>query len=365
MVVVPKKWGKWKVCVDYTNLNDACPKDSFSLPRIYQIVDSTAGHGMFSFLDAFFRYHQIPMSSIDEEKTAFITSHRLYCNKVILFGLKNAKATYQRLMTKIFKPLIRHTVEYIDDIVVKRKTKDEHDQYLEEVFRLLRKYDLKLNLSKCVFGVSVGKFLGFMVTQRGIEVNPDQIKVVMETSAPSSKKEPQRLTGRLIALGRFIARFTDKLRPFFLVLKGASAIGWTEDCQFVFEGIKHYLTQPPILSSPQPNEQLYMYLAVSDWVVNVVLFHYILDKEQRLVYYINKAMDNVEIRYSKMEQMALALRSTAQKLRPFFQAHPIVLLTNQPLRSILHKPDLLGRMLKWAIELSECGIEYQSRLSIK
>ena len=189
MVVVPKKWGKWKVCVDYTNLNDACPKDSFPLPRIYQIVDFTAGHGMFSFLDAFFGYHQIPMSSTDEEKIAFITSHGLYCNKVILFGLKNAKATYQRLMTKIFKPLIRHTVEYIDDIVVKRKTKDEHDQYLEEVFRLLRKYDLKLNLSKCVFGVSVGKFLGFMVTQRGIEVNLDQIKVVMETSAPSSKKE--------------------------------------------------------------------------------------------------------------------------------------------------------------------------------
>ena len=108
-----------------------------------------------------------------------------------------------------------------------------------------------------------------------------------------------------------------------------------------------------------------MYLVVSDWVVSAVLFRYILDKHQRLVYYINKAMVDVEIKYSNMEQMALALRSTAQKLRPFFQAHPIVLLTNQPLRSILHKPDLLGRMLKWAIELSECGIEYQSRLSIK
>ena len=312
MVVVPKKWGKWQVCIDYTNLNDACPKDSFLLPQIYQIVDSTIGHCMFSFLDAFFGYHQISMSPTYEEKIAFITPHGLYCNKVMSFGLKNARATYQRLMTKIFKPLIGHTVEvYIDDIIVKIKTKDEHDQHLEEVLRLLSKYDMKLNPSKCAFRVSASNFLGFMITQMRIEVNPDQIKVVMETSAPSSKKELQRLTGRLVALGRFIAQFTDKLRLFFLVLKGANATGWTEDCQSAFEGIKHYLTQPHILSSPQLNEQLYMYLAVSDWAVSAVLFHCTLDKKQRLVYYINKVMVDVEIKYSKIEQMVLALRSTA------------------------------------------------------
>ncbi|KAL6335872.1 hypothetical protein AAG906_003497 [Vitis piasezkii] len=301
MVVVPKKWGK-----------------CFLLPQIYQIMDSTTEHGIFSFLDAFFGYHQIPMSPADEEKIAFITPRGLYCNKVMSFGLKNARATYQRLMTKIFKPLIKHTVEvYIGDIVVKRKTKDEHNQYLEEVFRLLKK---------------------------GIEVNPDQIKVVMETSTPSSKKELQRLTGRLVALGRFIAN-------------GRKTVD-------AFEGIKHYLTQPPILSSPQPNEQLYMYLAVSDWAVSAVLFRCILDKEQRSIYYINKAMADVEIRYLKMEQMALALRSTTQKLRLFFQVHLIVVLTNQPLRSILHKPDLLGRMLKWAIELRS-GVDLLLRSSIE
>ena len=122
------------------------------------------------------------------------------------FGLKNVRATYQRLMTKIFKPLIGHTIEvYIDDIVVKGKTRGENDQHLEEVFHLLRKYGMKLNLSKCAFGVTASKFLGFMVTQRGIEVNPDQIKVVMKTSTPSIKKELQRLTDRLVALGHFIA----------------------------------------------------------------------------------------------------------------------------------------------------------------
>ena len=120
---------------------------------------------MLSFLDAFSRYHQIPMYPPNEEKIAFITPHGLYCYKVMPFGLKNIGGTYQRLMTKIFKPLIGHMVEaYIDDIMVKSRTRGEHDQHLEEVFHLLRKYDMKLNPSKCAFGVSASKFLGFMVT---------------------------------------------------------------------------------------------------------------------------------------------------------------------------------------------------------
>ena len=135
VVVVPKKEGKWWVCVDYTNLNNACPKDSFPLPQIDQIVDSTADttimQGMLSFLDAFSGYHQIPMYPADEEKTAFITSHGLYCYKVMPFGLKNAGATYHKLMTKIFKHMVSRTVEvYIDDIVVKSKTREKHVLHL-------------------------------------------------------------------------------------------------------------------------------------------------------------------------------------------------------------------------------------------
>ncbi|RVW51966.1 Transposon Ty3-I Gag-Pol polyprotein [Vitis vinifera] len=142
--------------------------DCFSLPRIDQIVDSTTGQGMLSFLDTFSGYHQIPMSPADEEKTAFITPHGLYCYKVMPFELKNAGTTYQRLMTKIFKPLVGCTMEvYIDDILVKIKTREEHTLHLQEVFHLLRKYGMKLNPSKCAFGESADKFLGFMVNQRG------------------------------------------------------------------------------------------------------------------------------------------------------------------------------------------------------
>ncbi|WJZ81028.1 hypothetical protein VitviT2T_000891 [Vitis vinifera] len=195
---------------------------------------------------------------------------------------------------------------------------------------------MKLNPSKCAFGVSAGKFLGFMVSQRGIEVSPNQVKAVMETPPPRNKKELQRLTDKLIALRRFIARFTDELRPFFLVIRKAGTSGWTDSCQSAFDKIKHCLMQPPILSSPIPKEKLYMYLAVLEWAISAVLFRCPSPKEQKPIYYVSRALADVETRYSKMELMTLALRSAAQKLCPYFQAHSVVVLTNQPLRNILH-----------------------------
>ena len=166
IMVVPMKEGTWRMCADYTNLNDACPNDRFSLPRIDQIFYSTFGNGMFSFLDNFFEYHQIFMFHFDKEKTVFSTLHRLYCYNVMSFRLKNAGATYQRLMTKIFKPLMGWTMEmYINDIVIKSKTRAENVQYLKKAFGLMLKYNMKLNSLKCAFGVNAGKFLGFLVTQ--------------------------------------------------------------------------------------------------------------------------------------------------------------------------------------------------------
>ena len=172
VVVVPKKGGKWHVCVDYNYLNEACPKDSFPFPRIDQIVDATAEHGILSFLDAFFKYHQILMHPPNAEKTALITPHRLYCYNVMPFGLKKTRATYQRMVTRIFRPLIGKSMEvYIDDMLVKSKERPDHTRHLQETFELLHRHNMKLNTLKCTFRVSSGKFLGFIVTYRGIEAN--------------------------------------------------------------------------------------------------------------------------------------------------------------------------------------------------
>ena len=173
-VVVPKKDKKWRVCVDFTDLNKACPKDSFPLPKIDQLVDSTTGHERMIFLDSYRGYHQIAMEEADQEKTTFITLKGTYCYKMMPFGFKNAGATYQRLVMKIFLDEIGKKVEaYIDDMVVKSKAKAMHEEDLRSVFDTMWRYKLKLNTSKFSFGVSSGKFLGYIVTQKGIEANPD------------------------------------------------------------------------------------------------------------------------------------------------------------------------------------------------
>ena len=154
VVMVKKSTGKWRMCVDFTDLNKACPKDSFPLPRIDQLVDSTAGHKLLTFMDAFSGYNQIMMDEDDQEKTSFITSRGLFCYKVMPFGLKNAGATYQRLMNRMFHDQIGRNVEvYVDDMLVKSKEEDGHLDDLRETFQTLRKYQMKLNLSKCAFGV--------------------------------------------------------------------------------------------------------------------------------------------------------------------------------------------------------------------
>ncbi|RVW71039.1 Retrovirus-related Pol polyprotein from transposon 297 [Vitis vinifera] len=219
---------------------------------------------------------------------------------------------------------------------------------------------MKLNPSKCAFGVSAGKFLGLW-SAKGDRSQPDQVKAVMETP-PQEQEGVTRLTGKLVALGRFIARFTDELRPFFLAIRKA---GTRMDGQLPkrFEKLNIVLCNHPS-SSPSQREIIHV-SGVSEWAISAVLFRCPSPKEQKPIYYVSRALADVETRYSKMELTALALRSAAQKLRPYFQAHPVIVLTDQPLRNILHKPDLTGRMLQWAIELSEFGIEFQPRLSMK
>ncbi|XP_019052649.1 PREDICTED: uncharacterized protein LOC109114435 [Nelumbo nucifera] len=218
--MVKKANEKWRICIDFTDLNKACPKDSFPLLRIDQLVDAMAGHELLSFIYAFSGYNQIRMHPNDQERTTFIIDHDLYCNKVMPFGLKNAGATYQRLVNEVFEEQFSRNVEaYVDDMLVKSKKAEHHQADLHEVFNTLRKYKTKLNPTKCAFGVGSGKFLGFMVIQRGIEANPEKIKAILDMPSPRTHKEVQRLTGRIAALSRFMSKSADRCLPFFKALK--------------------------------------------------------------------------------------------------------------------------------------------------
>ncbi|XP_038688375.1 uncharacterized protein LOC119987518 [Tripterygium wilfordii] len=329
------------------------------------MVDATAGHELLSFMDAFSGYNQILMHPDDQEKTAFVTERGIFCYKVMPFGLKNAGATYQRLVNRMFAGLLGDTMEvYIDDMLVKSLVAEQHLHHLQQAFDLLIKYGMKLNPTKCSFGVTAGKFLGYIVTQRGIEANPDQIRAILDLPSPKCVKEVQKLTGRVAALNRFVSRSSEKCHQFFTTLCKTNDFAWTADCEKALQQLKEYLTSPPLLSKHKENEQLYVYLAVSETAVSAVLIR---EEESRQlpVYYVSKSLLDAETRYSQMEKLALALVTAARKLRPYFQSHSIVVVTTFPMRSILHKPELSGRLTKWAVELSEHDITYQPRTAIK
>ena len=291
VVLVKKANGKWRLCIDFIDINKVCPKDSFPLPRIDLIVDATAGHELLSFIDAFSGYNQISMDPDDQEKTSFVTAQGTYCYRVMPFGLKNAGATYQRLVNRMFQKQIGVTMEVcIDDMLVKSTTAELHIAHLSEAFQILRNYNMKLNPAKCAFGVSAKKFLGFIVNHRGIEANPNKIKAVLDMPSPSGIKEVQRLTGRIVALSQFVSRASDKCQPFFQVLK--KAFQWDTKCEEAFSALKTYLSSPPILVSSVEGELLTLYLVVSDFSTSAVL---VIDKErvQHPVYYWSRSYPNL------------------------------------------------------------------------
>ncbi|XP_050211775.1 uncharacterized protein LOC126661936 [Mercurialis annua] len=257
VVLIKKSNGRWRLCIVFTDLNNACPKDSFPLPNIDQLVDATCSFAVYAFLDASQGYHQIPMNKDDEEKTAFTTDLGTYCYKKMPFE-------GSRIMRGD----------------------------LAETFEKLKKFNLKLNPEKCVFAVRSGKFLGHLISEKGIEANPEKIKAVMNMKAPNSNFK------------------------------------WTEECNAAFEELKVYLSTPPVLGRPEPGEILYLYLSVNDETASAVLV-----KEDKVA---------------------------AEKLRRYFEAHIIVVRTNQPLRKALQRPEMSGRLVSWSVQLGGYDIRDQT-----
>ena len=325
--MVKKKSGKWQVCVDFTDLNKACPKDPFPMPRIDQLVDATVGHSRMSFSDAFQGYHQIPLALGNQEKTAFVTPIRNYHYKVMPFGLKNAGSTYQRMMTRMFEPQLGKNIEvYIDDMLVNNKVVFEHVKDLGDIFGILRKHKLRLNASKCSFNVGSDKFLGYMVTHLGIEVNPNQIKAINSLQPPRNPKEVQKLAGMTAVLNRFISLSADRCKPFFQLLNKWKGFEWTEECASAFQQHKEYLSRPPVMSRLKVDEVLFAYIVVAPYAVCLVLV-WVDSGVQKPVYYVSKSLHEAEVHYLPLEKTIFAVVHATHKLPHYFQSHIVVVLT--------------------------------------
>ena len=231
-------------------------------------------------------------------------------------------------------------------MVVKSKLVSEHVGDLTNIFEILREHRLHLNTSKCSFGVRSGKFLGYMVTHRGIEVNSDQIKAINNLQPPRNPKEVQKLTRMMAALNRFISRSADRCRPFFLLLHKWKEFEWIDECVVAFQQLKQYLSRPPIMSSPVVDEILFAYIAVAFYAISFVLIR-VDSGIQQLVYYVSKSLNEAKVHYLPLEKAILAVVHAIRKFPHYFQAHTVVVLTQLPLKSILRSADYIGRVAKW------------------
>ena len=246
----------------------------------------------------------------------------------------------------MFEPQLGKYIKvYIDDMVVKSKVESNRVDDLGNIFEILRKHKLCLNATKCSFGVGSGKFLDYMVTHRGIEVDLNQIRVINDLQPSWNPKEVQKLTGMIVTLNRFISRSADRCKPFFQLLHMWKGFEWIEECSLAFQQLKEYLSWLPIMSKLEEEEVLFAYIAIASHAVSLVLVR---DENgvQKLVYYVSKSLHEVEVHYLLLEKAILVIVHVTRKLPHYFQAHIIVVLTQLPLRSLLRKVDYIGRVAK-------------------
>ncbi|GKA93958.1 reverse transcriptase domain-containing protein [Tanacetum coccineum] len=226
---------------------------------------------------------------------------------------------------------------------------------------------MKLNPKKCTFGVEEGMFLGFQVNTKGIKICHDKVDVVLSLQSLKCLKDVQKLNGKLASLNRFLAKSAEKSLPFFKTLKKCtkkSDFLWTEEAESAFKQMKELIAKLPMLIAPEEKEELIIYLAASKEAVSVVLMTE-REAKQMPIYFVSRALRGPEVNYTSMEKLVLALVHASKRLRRYFQAHPIVVITDQPIKNILSNPEVAGRMQKWSIQLGEFGIHYRPRISVK
>jgi hypothetical protein len=220
------------MCTDFTDLNKCCPKDDFPLVRIDQIIDSAAGCDIMAILYYFSGYHQVWLCMEAEEKTSFITPFGTYCYMRMPEELCNACPTFCRMTKVALKDQVgMNVLSYVDDIVVASKKKESDISDLSAIFANMREANLKLNLKKCVFGITRGKVSACLVSTKGIEASPDKTRAIIQMQHPQTRKEVQKLTGRIVALNKFIAKLAEKSLPLLNLLHGSTKVDWGAEQQ--------------------------------------------------------------------------------------------------------------------------------------
>lgn len=359
LLVVPKKPDQhgnkqWRVVVDYRKLNNVTIGDAFPLPNITEILEQTGYSRYFSTLDLASGYHQITMDPVDCEKTAFSTPNGHYEFKKMPFGLKGAPATFVRAMTKILTGLQNtKCLVYLDDIIIFGRNLQDHNNKLTEVFKCLRKHNLKIQPNKCHFLHREIMFLGHIISQAGIMPDPSKIEAVKNYPRPTNVKEIQTFLGFTNYYRKFIKNFSDIVSPFTQLLKKNVPFVWSQECEKSFILLKDKLTTAPILQHPNFNKEFLLTADASDKAIGAILSQGEIGKDLPISY-ASRTLNSAEQNYSVTEKELLAVVWGTHTFRPYLFGRKFQIISDhQPLIWGLKVKDPSSRLLRWRIKLEE------------
>jgi hypothetical protein len=364
VLLVPKKNGKLRFCIDYRALNKLTRKDRNPLTRIDDILDSVQSAKIYSTLDLYAGYHQLLVDERDREKTAFIVPEGLYQFRRMPFGLCNAPAVFSRAMNTCMDGLTYNSVlVYLDDFVIPGTSFLDHLRKLERVLLRLRKYGLTLQPTKCSFGYPEVKLLGHVVNEYGVKVDPDKINAVANFPRPSSIKEARSFHGLANYYRRFCSNFADVSRPLVSLWKGDQKFRWEQEQEDSFRKLQTMLTSAPCLAHYDPSLPSIVHCDSSGYGTESVLLQVGEDKLARPVAYASRTFTDVESRYSTTEKELLALIYAARRFRCYLFRRPFVVRTDHhSLCFVRNMKDPSSRLDRFAIKLQpfDYTIQYKN-----
>eukprot|EP00253_Pinus_taeda_P010466 PITA_10466 len=321
LVVVPKKNGKWRICVDYRQLNKATLKDYFLLPFIDQVLDTLAGKSSFSFLDGFSGYNQIKIALEDQVKTTFTCPWSTYAYNVLPFGLCNAPATFQRAVLAIFADLVHDCVEvYMDDFSVYGDSFEHALMNLEKVLKRCIEANLSLSNKKYFMMLNEGIVLGHYISSQGIKVDPSKIQIIVNLPIPKTQKDVRSFLRYASYYRRFIEHFSRIALPLFKLLAKDAPFNWNDNCQQTFETLKEKLSTTLVLKGPNWNLPFHIFTDASDTAVGASLGQ----KEESChysIYFISKNITPAELNYTVTEKEMLAVIHAVNKFRHYITGY--------------------------------------------